>query len=174
MAYVSDKSWDRYKRIINNFIDKDAGKQKFIWLRRVNQPSQYAEDSSPVYVPVYLDGLFHYNYIRTWANNRLRDGVSGELQYDDQILYISANQLEEKGYLDEYGYWKFDWAEDRFIVNGKVLQPGGDTQVAQAKDEALLFFVILQRMSPEETEKILATYYSTDEGTGTIGDLIKP
>ena len=104
----------------------------------------------------------------------MRDTISGELQYDDQVLYISKNQLETLGYLNKYGYWDFNWAEDRFIVNGKVLQPGGDTQVAQAKDEALLFFVILQRMSPEETERILHEYYTSGEETGQIGDLINP
>lgn len=164
MAYVPDKVWERYKKIINEFIDTDAGKQKFIWLKKIPQISSFGEDSGIYYIPITLEGLFHYNYIKTWANNRLRDTVSGELQYDDQVLYISKNQLESLGYLDKYGYWDFNWAEDRFIVNGKVLQPGGDTQVAQAKNEALLFFVILQRMSPEETEKILQGYYNSNDG----------
>lgn len=174
MAYVSDKAWERYKKIINNFIDTDAGKQRFIWLKKIEQLSAFGEDSNISYVPVSLEGLFHYNYIKTWGNNRLRDTVSGELQQDDQVLYISARQLEEKGYIDEYGYWKFNWAEDRFIVNGKVLQPVGDTQVAQAKDQALLFFVIMQRMSPEETENILESYYRTDNSSGIIRELLKP
>ena len=170
MAYVKDKIWERYKNIVNKFINEDAGKQEFLWLRKIEQPSAFAEDSSPSYVPIHLEGLFHYNYIKTWANNRLRDTVSGELQYDDQVLYISKNYLDSLGYINKYGYWDFNWAEDRFIVNGKVLQPGGDTQVAQAKDEALLFFIVLQRMSPEETEKLLQSY--TTEGK--VGDLIQP
>ena len=168
MTFIKDRTWAKYKDIINKFVDTDAGKQKFLWLRKIDQPSAFAEDSSPVYVPITLEGLFHYNYIKSWANNRLRDTVSGELQYDDQVLYISANQLRDLGYLTTAGYWDFNWAEDRFIVNGKVLQPGGDTQVAQAKDEALLFFVILQRMSPEETEKLLKAYTPN----GVIEDLL--
>lgn len=168
MTFIKDKTWEKYKYIVNKFIDNDAGKQEFLWLRKVDQPAAFGEDSGPVYVPITLEGLFHYNYVKTWANNRLRDTVSGELQYDDQVLYISANQLRDKGYLTQAGYWDFNWAEDRFIVNGKVLQPGGDTQVAQAKDEALLFFVVLQRMGPEETEKLLASYTTN----GTVGDLV--
>ena len=174
MTYVPDKAWERYKNIINGCIDTDAGKQTFTWLKKLPQMASFGEDSNPVYIPITLEGLFHYNFIKTWANNRLRDTLSGELQYDDQVLYISKNQLETLGYLNEYGYWDFNWAEDRFIVNGKVLQPGGDTQVAQAKDEALLFFVILQRMSPEETERILHEYYISGEETGQVGDLINP
>ena len=168
MTFIKDRTWAKYKDIINKFVDTDAGKQKFLWLRKIDQPSAFAEDSSPVYVPITLEGLFHYNYIKSWANNRLRDTVSGELQYDDQVLYITANQLKDLGYLTPAGYWDFNWAEDRFIVNGKVLQPGGDTQVAQAKDEALLFFVVLQRMSPEETEKLLKAYTPN----GIIEDLL--
>ena len=170
MTFIKNKTWEKYKDIINKFVDTDAGKQEFLWLRKIDQPLAYGEDLSPVYVPITLEGLFHYNYIKTWANNRLRDTVSGEVQYDDQVLYISANQLRDKGYLTTAGYWDFNWADDRFIVNGKVLQPGGDTQVAQAKDEALLFFVVLQRMSPEETEKLLATYTTK----GVVSDLINP
>ena len=116
MTYVPDKAWERYKNIINGFIDTDAGKQTFTWLKKLPQMASFGEDSNPVYIPITLEGLFHYNYIKTWANNRLRDTVSGELQYDDQVLYISKNQLETLGYLNEYGYWDFNWAEDRFIV----------------------------------------------------------
>ena len=170
MAFVKNKTWKRYKDIVNKFIDTDAGKQEFLWLHKIEQPSAFGEDAGISYVPIKLEGLFHYNYIKTWANNRLRDSISGELQYDDQVLYISKNQLEERGYLNEYGYWDFNWAEDRFIVNGKVLQPGGDTQVAQAKDEALMFFVVLQRMSPEETEKLLQAYLP--DGENQVEDLI--
>ena len=43
------------------------------------------------------------------------------------------------------GYWDFNWVEDRFQINGITYRPTGDTQVAQAKDEALIFLVILKR-----------------------------
>lgn len=157
-AFVKPKDWARYKDIVNKFIDQDSGKQPFLWLNKINQPSPYGEDSSPLYIPTALEGLFQYNYIKTWANNSSRDTISGELDYSDMVLYISKNLLNTAGLLNPYGYWDFNWAEDRFIVNGKVYQPGGDTQVAQASEEALLFFVILQRVSPTESQKILNTY----------------
>ena len=43
------------------------------------------------------------------------------------------------------GYWDFNWEQDRFVINGIVYKPSGDTQTAQAKDEALVFMVILKR-----------------------------
>jgi len=154
-TYVKDAAWNRYKTIINNFIDTDAGKQPFVWLHKIDQMPAYGEDRPVAYIPVILEGLFHYNYIKTWANNRQRDTDSGELNDGDQVLYISSNLLKKGNFINQYGYWDFNWAEDRFIVNGQVLQPGSDTQVAQAKDEALLYFVVVQRMNPEETEHIL-------------------
>lgn len=157
-TFIKPKAWKRYKSIVNKFIDTDAGKQPFLWLHKIDQPSAYGEDSTIRYIPTLLEGLFHYNYIKTWANNRLRDTISGELSTDDVVLYISANLLKQGDLLNKYGYWDFNWAEDRFILNGKVYQPGGDTQVAQAGNEALLFFVVLQRMNPEEQDKILEAY----------------
>lgn len=158
MTFVKDKSWERYKKIVNKFIDNDSGRQPFIWLHKVNQPSAYSEDGNVSYIPTVLEGLFQYNYIKTWVSNQQRNSISGELDNGDQVLYISANLLKKGNLLNNYGYWDFNWAEDRFIINGKVYQPGGDTQVAQAKDVPLLFFVILQRISPEEQEKLLQGY----------------
>lgn len=154
--YVSDKDWDQYKQIINDFIDIDSGKQPFLYLQKIEQPLSYGEDSGVIYTPIQLDGLFQYNYIKTWPTNK--QSISGELDYSNTVLYISGRLLSENGFINDYGYWDFNWAEDRFILNGKVYKPGGDSQVAQAKDEALLFFIILQREDPEEQNNILNSY----------------
>ena len=58
---------------------------------------------------------------------------------------ISRQYLAEKGYLDSNGYFDFNWAEDRFIINGIPYRPTGDTNVSQAKDEAIVFLIILKR-----------------------------
>lgn len=156
ISRIADIDWTRYKNIINDFIDIDAGKQPFLWLRKIEQPLAYGEDVGTVYIPIQLDGLFNYNYIKSWPT--AKESLTGELDMGNTVLYISANLLRINRFLNEYGYWDFNWSEDRFILNGKVYKPGGDTQVAQAKEEALLFFVILQREDPEETMKILQSY----------------
>ena len=153
---IRQVDWEKYKSIINDFIDNDAGKQPFTWLKKLNMLPAFGEDSQPAYTPVQLEGLFHYNYVKTWPSARVT--TSGELENVNLVLYISARSVGEAGYLNEYGYWDFNWAEDRFIINGKVYKPGGDTQVAQAKDQALLFFVILQREDEEESKDILNKY----------------
>ena len=153
VSRVPTKEWDKYKSIINDFIDEDAGKQPFVWLRKINQPLAYGEDGGIRYLPVILEGLFQYNYIRTWPANK--STLSGELEGENMVLYISARMLRENGYVNEFGYPDLNWSEDRFLLNGKVYKPEGDTQVAQAKDEALLFFIILKREEPQEATQIL-------------------
>ena len=164
-SYVPIDQWERFKDIINDFVDTDAGRQPFLWLRRIEQPLSYGEDSGIIYNPVKLEGLFHYNYIKTWPSNTSR--ITGDLDITNIVLYISANLLGSNGYMDSYGYWDFNWTEDRFILNGKVYKPGGDTQVAQARDQALLFFVILYREDPQETENLLNSYVTQDTAIAT-------
>ena len=150
---VPSLAWDKYKAIINDFLDNDAGKQPFMWLRKVNQLSAFGEDTTGNYIPVKLTGLFQYNYIRTWPANR--DSLSGELEGENMVLYISLRLLRENGYIDSYGYPDINWSEDRFILDGKVYKPDGDTKVAQANNEALLFFIILKREEPQEFEQLV-------------------
>lgn len=152
---IPNKAWKRYENIINSFINKDAGRQSFLWLRKVNQLLQYGEDSGVVYQPYAMEGLFHYNYILTWPTQN--QTVSGDLNNSNQVLYISAELLGRNNLLKN-GYWDFNWADDKFVVNGQVFSVGQDTQVAQSKDKALLFFVVLRREDPEEAIKILDSY----------------
>ena len=156
--HVSKQDWYRYKKVVNEFIDTDSGKQPFLWLRKINQPLAFGEDSGIVYNPVLLEGLFHYNFVKTWPNNNQRNTLAGELDVTDCVLYISANLLRNGDFLNKAGYWNFNWAEDRFILNGNVYKPAGDTQVAQASDLPLLFFVILQRVNSEDSDKIFKSY----------------
>ena len=58
---------------------------------------------------------------------------------------ITDQFLKSINHLTPEGYWDFNWSEDRFIINGMIYKPSGDTQVAQAKDQALVFLVILKR-----------------------------
>lgn len=41
---VKNRSWDRYKKIINDFLDIDAGRQTITWAKNVNQLLSHGED----------------------------------------------------------------------------------------------------------------------------------
>ena len=46
---VKNRSWDRYKKIINDFLDVDAGRQTITWAKNVNQLLSHGEDEIPKY-----------------------------------------------------------------------------------------------------------------------------
>ena len=152
---VSNKSWDRYKKHIKRFLDQDAGRQTIIWAKNVNQLLTHGEDTIPYYEKVEIEALCYYNAFRNWPINFA--SVSGETDEENLSIMISRDYLEgleggrfwkkivsDNGVPTD-GYRDFNWVEDRFQINGITYRPTGDTQVAQAKDEALIFLIILKR-----------------------------
>ena len=87
--------------------------------------------------------LCYYNAFRNWPINKAT--VTGELDDENLSILVTKSYIEQLGHLTPEGYWDFNWSEDRFVINGITYKPSGDTQVAQAKDEALVFMVILKR-----------------------------
>lgn len=142
-SIIPDSVWKLYKNIVSDFVDNDAGKQPIVWKRYITQPLPFGEDSGENYESIPLDVLISYNDFRTWPINKAY--VSGELDNQNLSIFVSANLLRNRGFLNSNGYWKFNRSYDRFIINGIEYKSSGDTQVAQAKDEALLFMVVLKR-----------------------------
>ena len=143
MQLVSDKAWSKYKKIIQDFLDQDTGRQKIVWAKHINQPLSYGEDSLPQYSFNVIEALCYYNAFRNWPINK--SSVSGEQDEENLSIMISRQYLKDRGYLNSSGYFDFNWAEDRFIINGISYRPTGDTNVSQAKDEAIVFLIILKR-----------------------------
>lgn len=140
---IPDSVWAHYKNIVSDFIDNDAGKQPIVWKRYNSNILPYGEDSGETYDNIPLDVLVGYNSFRTWPINRAT--TSGELDSQNLAIWVSAKLLKSRGFLNSNGYWEFNRSLDRFIINGIEYKSSGDTQVAQAKDEALLFMVVLKR-----------------------------
>lgn len=158
---VSNRSWDRYKKHIKQFLDKDAGRQRIIWAKHVDQLLSHGEDNYPWYFKIEIEALCYYNAFRNWPLNEAT--VSGELDEENLSILVSRDfimNLEDGKYFknddggETDGYWNFNWQQDRFSINGVVYRPCGDTQVAQAKDEALVFMVILKRDRDSELNYI--------------------
>lgn len=160
--FISKEAWEKYTKTIHDFVDQDAGLQEFLWLRvkigntRYVLPQPHGEDTVHDFDPIKLKGLFHYNYIRTWPYNLYTP--TGGLDNTHMVLYITKNQLTERGYIDKYGRWDFDNISDRFILKGQVYKPAGDTPVAQASDDNLMFFIVLQIEDTEESKKLIEEY----------------
>ena len=140
---IPDSVWSVYKKVINDFVEVDAGKQPILWRKYVNQPLPFGEDSGQQYMDITIDVLVGYNSYRTWPINK--GTTTGELDNQNMAIYISARVLSEIGQLTPEGYMDFDRANDRFKIQGITYKSSGDTMVSQAKDEALLFMVVLKR-----------------------------
>lgn len=144
MPFLVPKSaWNQYKRIISKFLDEDSGKQKITWYKAIENPLHMGEDLPPQFYAINMEVLCYYNAFRNWPINTAT--VSGELDEENLSILVSKDQIGKLGYLNKEGYWDFNWASDRFELNGILYKPSGDTQVAQAHDEAIVFMVILKR-----------------------------
>lgn len=142
-SLVPNKSWDRYKKIITSFMNVDAGRQTILWAKNVNQLLTHGEDYIPKYHQIEIEALCYYNAFRNWPIDK--PTISGELDEENLSILVTVDYIRQIGYLNADGYWDFNWSMDRFVINGIVYKPSGDTQVAQAKDQALVFMVILKR-----------------------------
>ena len=124
-------------------MDVDAGRQTIVWAKSVNQLLTHGEDYIPKYYRIDIEALCYYNAFRNWPINR--PTIAGELDAENLSILVTTDYIRELGFLNKEGYWDFNWSMDRFVINGIVYKPTGDTQVAQAKDKALVFMIILKR-----------------------------
>lgn len=141
--YISNKAWDKYKRVVQDFMDIDAGRQVIHWYRHVDMQLPFGEDLGDIYIDNEIEALCYYNAFRNWPINRATN--TGELDEENLSLYVSAQYLYQHHYTNSDGYWDINPSEDRFLINGILYKPSGDTQVAQAKDIPIAFILILKR-----------------------------
>lgn len=141
--YVSNKAWEKYTRIVTSFMNHDTGRQDILWAKKINQMQIYGEDTNEEYEAIMIEALCFYNAFRNWPINK--DTVSGELDDENLSIMITKDYLMTRGYINKNGYWDFNWAEDRFIINGITYKPAGDTPVSQVKDDSIVFLLILKR-----------------------------
>ena len=141
--FIPDSVWDKFDRVINNFVNNDVGKQKIIWANKLNVISNYGEDSGAKYIYRELEVLCNYNAFRNWPMNK--ETLSGESDQENLCIILTKNYLEKLGHINENGYFDFNWSEDRFILHGIVYKPSGDTEIAQSRGTNLLFQIILKR-----------------------------
>lgn len=140
---LPDTVWENYSKIVSDFMDMDVGLQPILWKRFIDHPLSWGEDIGSNYIDIELKGLIQYNAFRVWPISR--GTTSGEIDGQSLAVLISRASLEEKGYINSNGYWKFDGPRDIFIIDGIPYKASGDTEVSQAKDKPLMFLIILKR-----------------------------
>lgn len=142
MAHMTQSQWDRYIKTINEW-NEDVGQQVIIWKKNITNNNRWGESSNERYKEIELKGLIHYNNFRSWPVNMYTD--TGELDKQSIMIFFNIEYLRNLGHTDQNGIFKYDPGLDKFLVNGILYVNSGESQVAQAKDNPLLTFIILKR-----------------------------
>jgi len=146
--------WASYKAIINR-ASESFNQDIVIWRRQTRNFQRHGEDtpSVPATEDINLDCLIAYNIFRTWPMTD--ETVSGALDKENITMLLNKKYLLDNGYLNADGFFEIDPGVDIFFHHGITYRSAGETEVAQAGDDPLMFYIVLAR---EETPTGSAKY----------------
>lgn len=145
--------WQSYKNVINQAADSFC-QETVTWYRMTRNFQRYGEDNSsiPVYTPITLSCLISYNTFRSWPMTE--NTPTGGLDQESILMLLNKKHLEDAGYLNSNGFFSMDPGNDYFVHMGLKYRSAGEIPAAQAGDEPLYFFIILEREeTPTGTDK---------------------
>lgn len=140
---VDQTEWDALTNEINNsgFFTKPI-----LWKRCVSYIDRYQEDDAQTFEDTTLHTLANYNYMRSWPITVPTE--SGAIDRQSIQLLFLRKEIADLNLLTPEGYIKMDTERDRFVMDGLVYKPVGDTFVSQAGSTDIMISVIVKR---EET-----------------------
>jgi hypothetical protein len=141
--------FDKYKNIIDA-AHHQLNQETLLWKRHLNNFERYGEDSEVDSADtIELKCLIQYNYFRSWPIGR--DTPSGNLDMQTMLVYFNRRYLMELGYIEPDGMFAFSEEFDHFIHHGLKYKAKGYSPAAQAGNQPLFVFIILER---EELENV--------------------
>jgi hypothetical protein len=136
--------WDDFKNLISVDGQDTFCKQTIIWRRVTTKVDPFMEDNSQgLHQDITLKCLCNYNYMRSWPVTNFTESGGNDRQ-STQVLF-TKEYLRGLGYLNADGYFDYNPVLDKFILDGLIMEPAGDSSVSQAGDDPLLQEVILVR-----------------------------
>jgi len=149
---LTNAQWAKYKAAIGNAMGDFANKP-IIWRRKILGVDRWGEDTAnSTTQDVTIVGLFTYNIMRSWPITFTSE--SGELDRQSAQLYLDIPYLKANGYWTATGNFDYNPDYDRFIIDGLVYKSFGDTPASQAREEDLLFTLIIKREETPTSEKV--------------------
>jgi hypothetical protein len=171
MDLIGALDWTRYIGVINSASDT-FNKDIVIWERsqfRISRDGDEVTDEQ--YAHIQLKCLMNNNDFRTWPITQNTE--TGEIDIQNMVMILNVEYLRTQGYLTTMGRFDYNQAADRFIHQGLRYKAEGDTSIAQANGQYLLFQVILKReelSTGQESEILIAP----DSGANTGFDYTLP
>jgi len=147
MSFITQEQWSKFNQIQRQYYEDIAG-ISVIWRTVIKNVDRWAEGESEETVDIPVKAIVSFNDFRTWPTNRPTE--SGTLDKENLYLLLNKLYLGENSWLNNNGYFNFDPVMDRFIVDGILYKPDGDTQVSQIYDTVGYIMVILSR-EPTQT-----------------------
>lgn len=142
MQALTPGDWADFKAEIANAQDSWFDKP-IKWLRKTSFLDRFGEDGPTKFAQIDLTCLINYNYFRSWPiTNNTETGDQDRQSF--QIIF-TKEYLRNLNYLNVSGYFDFDPAYDRFVLDGFLCKADGDTPASQADGDDILFTLILRR-----------------------------
>lgn len=144
MSLLLDQSdWDDYKAIMDE-AHNTFHQKSITWRRTITELDRWKEDNLGARkIDTPLKVLLNYNYMRTWPITMPTE--SGELDKQSVQILINKAYLQESGFLNAFGLFDYSPDYDRFIIDGLVYKPYGDTPTSQMNTEDLIFSIVAKR-----------------------------
>ena len=144
---LTPAQWQQYIDVVNQAAES-FNQDTITWRRFSRGMQRYGEDTASVDVStdITLNCLIAYNIFRLWPMSK--ETVGGQLDEENIVLILNKKYIEDLGYLNSDGLFAMDPGKDKFIHRGLEYRASGETEVAQAGDQALMFYIVLAR---EET-----------------------
>jgi hypothetical protein len=142
---LTEKQWELFRNTQRNHFET-IGKSTLVWKRYKGNLERFQEDGETTDT-VQLNCLIQGNYFRVWDVNK--NSQAGEVDHNSIVVLINKDYLAELGHLDAKRNFVFDTGRDKFILDGVMYQPQGDTPLSQAYDTNILQMLILTREEAE-------------------------
>lgn len=144
MDLVGATDWAAFESLISTDAHDTFFQQSIVWKRQRTRLDVYGEDNEAgLYDSITLKCLLNYNYMRTWPITKVTE--SGETDEQSIQIFFSKKYLRDLGYLNGDDYFIYNSGTDKFIIDGLLMKPMGDSSVSQAEGGALLISVIVVR-----------------------------
>lgn len=141
---LTTAQWTAYRNIINQAAES-FNNDTITWRRFTRGLQRYGEDdgSNNNYTDITLNCLIAYNVFRTWPMTS--ETTSGALDKENIVVILNKDYLDGLGYLNVDKFFKMDPGKDIFIHRGIEYRSAGETEISQAGDDPLLYYIILSR-----------------------------
>lgn len=152
MDLIGTQDWADFKSLFNNDVKDTFFNQPIIWRRQKTNVDRYGEDNSiGLTEDIILQCLINYNYLRSWPITKFTE--QGETDEQSMQVLFLKDYLDKLGYLNSHNYFTYKPDFDRFILDGLICKPVGDSSVSQIPNGSLIVEVILVRQ-PTNTADI--------------------